>query len=126
MAKISRPQVNLRSTDSVAPSRYALRQLLSRQSHKKNLARRIGASMGQLIDGEWRNEPPPASGSGEFVRAPSTFRNWIKAGGDCEYPAMPGRYHLYAARACPWCHRTLIARVAKRLENIVSISFVEP
>ena len=82
--------------------------------------------MGQLIDGEWRNEPPPPSGSGEFVRTPSTFRNWVKAGSASEYPAMPGRYHLYVARACPWCHRTMIARVAKRLESVVSSSFVEP
>ncbi|HEV7441710.1 MAG TPA: hypothetical protein VGO18_03900, partial [Steroidobacteraceae bacterium] len=82
--------------------------------------------MGQLIDGEWRNEPPPAGGSGEFVRAPTTFRNWIQAGSACEFPAMPGRYHLYVARACPWCHRTMIARVAKRLQSVVSISFVEP
>jgi putative glutathione S-transferase len=82
--------------------------------------------MGQLIDGEWRNEPLPATGSGEFVRAPSTFRNWVKAGDASDYPAIPGRYHLYVARACPWCHRTMIARVAKQLESIVSISFVEP
>jgi putative glutathione S-transferase len=81
--------------------------------------------MGQLIDGEWRNEPLPGSSSGEFLRPSSTFRNWIRAG-DGEYAALPGRYHLYVARACPWCHRTMIARVFKRLENIVSISFVEP
>lgn len=81
--------------------------------------------MGQLVDGEWRNQPLPVSGSGEFVRASSTFRNWVCAG-DAEFPAVPGRYHLYVSRACPWCHRTMIARVAKRLENIISISYVEP
>jgi putative glutathione S-transferase len=81
--------------------------------------------MGQLIDGEWRNEPPRASGSGEYVRPSSTFRKQIVAG-DGEFPALPGRYHLYVARACPWCHRTMIARVAKRLENLISVSFVEP
>ena len=81
--------------------------------------------MGQLIDGEWCNETLPVNGAGQFIRPSSTFRNWVRAG-DGEYPALPGRYHLYVARACPWCHRTMIARVAKRLENIVSISFVEP
>lgn len=81
--------------------------------------------MGVLIDGEWRAEPPQVRPTGEFVRATSTFRNWVRAG-DTEYAALPGRYHLYVSRACPWCHRTMIARVAKRLEGIVSISFVEP
>ena len=80
--------------------------------------------MGQLIDGEWRNSPLPTSGSGEFLRPSSTFRNGISAGGP--FPPLPGRYHLFVARACPWCHRTLLARVAKRLENIVSVSYVEP
>jgi putative glutathione S-transferase len=81
--------------------------------------------MGQLIDGEWRNESPRVSGTGEFVRPSSSFRKKIVAG-EGEFPALPGRYHLYVARACPWCHRTMIARVAKRLENLISISFVEP
>jgi putative glutathione S-transferase len=82
--------------------------------------------VGHLIDGEWRSDPPSAGGSGEFVRQSSAFRNRITAGTHAEFPALPGRYHLYVSRACPWCHRTMIARVAKRLENIISISFVEP
>jgi len=82
--------------------------------------------MGQLIDGEWRSTPLPVDSAGEFVRAASTFRHWIGSPDQPDFPAVPGRYHLYVARACPWCHRTMIARVAKRLENIVSISFVEP
>ena len=82
--------------------------------------------MGQLIDGEWHAEPLAVGSSGEFLRPASTFRNWVRAGDGPDFPALPGRYHLYVARACPWCHRTMIARVAKRLENIVSISYVEP
>jgi putative glutathione S-transferase len=82
--------------------------------------------MGQLIDGEWHSEPLTVSSSGEYLRPASTFRNWVRMGDGPEFPAVPGRYHLYVARACPWCHRTMIARVAKRLENIVSISYVEP
>jgi glutathionyl-hydroquinone reductase len=81
--------------------------------------------VGKLVDGEWRTEAPRQSGSGEYLRPSSLFRNQIVAG-DGDFPALPGRYHLYAARACPWCHRTMIARVAKRLENLVSISYVEP
>lgn len=81
--------------------------------------------MGQLIDGEWHPEPLALSGNGEYVRPSSTFRHQVEAG-DGEFPALPGRYHLYVSRACPWCHRTMIARTAKQLENIVSVSYVEP
>jgi len=83
--------------------------------------------MGMLIDGEWHDAPLVAhSGSGEFVRQTSAFRNQITADGSSGFKAAPGRYHLYVSRACPWCHRTMIYRVMKRLENIISIGFVEP
>jgi glutathionyl-hydroquinone reductase len=82
--------------------------------------------MGLLIDGEWHSAPPARGDSGEFVRQTSTFRHQITADGSSGFKAEAGRYHLYVARACPWCHRTMIYRVLKRLENVVSISFVEP
>src|SRR5262249_31687875 len=63
---------------------------------------------------------------GEFVRTRSIFRNWITADGSSRYPAEPGRYRLYVSLACPWAHRTLIARSLKKLEEIVSVSVVEP
>lgn len=70
--------------------------------------------------------------NGEFVRADSTFRNWItpdgSAGpsGDAGFRAQPGRYHLYISYACPWAHRTLILRKLKQLEDIISVSVVHP
>jgi glutathionyl-hydroquinone reductase len=82
--------------------------------------------MGMLIDGEWHNVPPAQSGSGEFVRQTSAFRKQITADGSSGFKAQAGRYHLYVARACPWCHRVIIYRVLKRLENVISVSFVEP
>jgi putative glutathione S-transferase len=82
--------------------------------------------MGLLIDGEWRTDPPPEGGSGEFVRQASAFRNRVTADGSSGFKAAAGRYHLYVARACPWCHRTMIYRVLKKLEEIISISYVEP
>src|SRR5260370_8175482 len=48
------------------------------------------------------------------------------ADGSSGFPAAPGRYHLYLALACPWCHRTLLFRTLKRLEGVISVSFVEP
>lgn len=82
--------------------------------------------MGMLIDGEWHSEPPDLGGSGEFVRQTSTFRYQVTADGSSGFKAQAGRYHLYVSRACPWCHRAMIYRVLKRLENIVSISYVAP
>jgi glutathionyl-hydroquinone reductase len=83
--------------------------------------------MGMLIDGEWQSAPLTQSGgAGEFVRQTSTFRNQITADGSSGFKAEPGRYHLYVSRACPWCHRTMLYRVLKRLEGLITISFVEP
>ena len=82
--------------------------------------------MGQLIDGEWHAGQAFARETGEFVRQVSRFRDWISAEATSRFKAEPGRYHLYVARACPWCHRTLIMRALKRLEDFVSVSYVEP
>ncbi|GAC1486028.1 MAG: glutathione S-transferase family protein [Solirubrobacteraceae bacterium] len=57
---------------------------------------------------------------GAFVRAPSDFREQV-----WERPAA-GRYHLYVAAACPWSHRTMIVRELLGLQELVSISYVDP
>lgn len=70
--------------------------------------------------------------TGTFRRWVSTFRNWITPDGspgptgDGGFPAEPGRYHLYVSYACPWAHRTLLGRVLKGLEHLVSVSVVHP
>lgn len=69
---------------------------------------------------------------GEFIRNESRFRNWVSAGEDAErgdasdFPDESGRYHLYVSYACPWAHRTLICRVLKGLEDVISVSVVHP
>jgi putative glutathione S-transferase len=69
---------------------------------------------------------------GEFIRATSSFRNWItkdgNAGptGDGGFAAEPDRYHLYISHACPWAHRTMIFRALKGLEDMISVSVVHP
>jgi len=40
--------------------------------------------------------------------------------------AEPGRYHLYAARPCPFCHRITITRALKGLEDVISMSVLDP
>ncbi|MHB8658121.1 MAG: glutathione S-transferase family protein [Solirubrobacteraceae bacterium] len=63
---------------------------------------------------------------GAFMRQESTFRGWVSADGSTEWAPARGRYHLYVARACPWAHRTIIARQVMGLEQALGISFVDP
>jgi putative glutathione S-transferase len=67
-----------------------------------------------------------AADDGSFVRQDSRFRGWVTADGSSGFPAQPGRYHLYVARACPWAHRTIIGRMLMGLDDAISISFVDP
>ena len=60
------------------------------------------------------------------VKQPDSFRHWITADGSSGFKAEPDRYHLYISLACPWACRTLIFRKLKKLENIISISIVDP
>ncbi len=63
---------------------------------------------------------------GSFQRQESVFRQWVTADGGGDFPPMAGRYHLYVARACPWAHRTLIARRLMGLEDAIGVSYVDP
>jgi putative glutathione S-transferase len=83
--------------------------------------------MGKLVEGTWTDVwyDTKASG-GRFVRADSSFRDWVRADGSTRFAPERGRYHLYVSFACPWAHRTLIYRKLKRLEDVVSVSVVKP
>ncbi len=87
--------------------------------------------MGISIDGVWHDHWYDTSETGgRFVRKESSFRNWVTADGSPGptgvggFPAEAGRYHLYVSHACPWAHRTMIARRLKGLEGLVSVSVV--
>jgi putative glutathione S-transferase len=83
--------------------------------------------MGLLVDGQWKDVwYDTANTGGRFVRQDSAFRSRITADGSSGYPAVSGRYHLYVSLACPWAHRTLIARRLKGLEDHISVSVVHP
>lgn len=62
---------------------------------------------------------------GSFNRAPSSFRNFISADPDSQFPAEKGRYALYLSPLCPWAHRTIIVRTIKGLEDIVDLYEVD-
>ncbi|MEJ5083090.1 glutathione S-transferase family protein [Ochrobactrum sp. MYb379] len=88
-----------------------------------------------LVDGKWTEDWQPVQAKDEkggFVRQISGFRNWVtpdgSAGptGEAGFKAEAGRYHLYVAYICPWASRTLIGRKLKGLEDVISLSVVEP
>lgn len=87
--------------------------------------------MGLLINGVWHDQwYDTSSTKGKFVRQKQQFRNWITPDGQSGitgkggFQAEVGRYHLYVSYACPWAHRTLIFRVLKGLEEMISVSVV--
>ena len=89
--------------------------------------------MGRLVEGQWQDVwYDTKSTRGHFKRSQSQFRNWITADGTPGpsgrggFKAEAGRYHLYVSYACPWAHRTLIFRRLKQLEELVSVSVVNP
>ncbi|GAB3324130.1 glutathione S-transferase family protein [Haliea atlantica] len=89
--------------------------------------------MGMLVNGEWRDVwYDTESHGGHFQREDARFRHWVTedgaAGptGEAGFRAASGRYHLYVSLACPWAHRTLIARKLKGLEPHIDISIVSP
>jgi putative glutathione S-transferase len=60
---------------------------------------------------------------GEFVRGVSGFRAWIGSG---DFPAEPGRYHLFVALNCPWCHRVSLARNMLGLQDSLTMDVLFP
>ena len=83
--------------------------------------------MGQLIEGTWYDEDHfPTDAKGAFVRKSASFRHQVRADGSTAFAPAAGRYHLYIAYACPWAHRTLIARALLGLEDVISISVCHP
>jgi putative glutathione S-transferase len=87
--------------------------------------------MGLLQNGKWVDQwYDTASTGGRFVRNESQFRNWITQDGSAGpsgiggFQAEKDRYHLYVSHACPWAHRTMIFRILKGLEEMISYSVV--
>ncbi len=88
--------------------------------------------MGLLKEGKWIDEWYDTTASeGKFIRQDAMFRNWVTTDGSAGlsgrggFKAEPDRYHLYISLACPWAHRTLIFRVLKGLDQMISISVVD-
>lgn len=78
--------------------------------------------MGRLVDGVWQSGAL-VSAAPIYVRDAASRRGRV---GTPDHPIEAGRYHLYAAYACPWAHRTLIARALRGLDEVVGVSFADP
>jgi len=88
-----------------------------------------------LKNGRWDVDWHPVQAKdadGRFLRQTSSFRRWITADGG---PGPEGqeavkaerdRYRLYLAYVCPWASRALAARALKGLDDVISVSVVEP
>lgn len=88
-----------------------------------------------LVNGIWQENWQPVQSKdkqGRFIRQTSSFRNWVtpdgSAGptGEAGFKAERNRYHLYVAYICPWASRALMARAIKGLEDIISVTVVNP
>ena len=83
--------------------------------------------MGRMVNGEWhKGWHDNKKTKGRYQRATTSFRNFITADGSSGFKAEPGRYHLYVSHACPWAHRTMIFRALRKLEDVISVSVVDP
>ncbi len=83
-------------------------------------------ALGQLVEGKWVSKREQEDSKGRFLRPSTTFRDRITADGSSGFKAEAGRYHLYISWACPWANRTAILRTLKGLEDVISLSVVDP
>jgi putative glutathione S-transferase len=80
-----------------------------------------------IIDGVWRGDIEPDSAIREkMAQWHGAFASMITAGANAAFPPEAGRYHLYASPACPYAHKTLVARALLGLEEAVPVSIVHP
>jgi len=88
-----------------------------------------------LVEGQWTADWQPVQakdGKGRFIRQESQFRHWITPDGgpgptgEGGFAAEPDRYHLFVALICPWASRAVMTRILKKLEQVVSISVLDP
>lgn len=81
--------------------------------------------MKAMVEGLWRTDAAPTPAYREAAER-SRFRDWVRADGSSGFAAEPGRYHLYVCYACPFAHRTLLGRSLLGLEDVISISVLDP
>ena len=76
--------------------------------------------MGHFIEGEWQPGFYKPDSGGNFVRTQTVYRNSLE-----KEALQKKRYLLYVSLACPWAHRTLIARSLLGLKNQIDVAVVD-
>ncbi|MEO1796195.1 MAG: glutathione S-transferase C-terminal domain-containing protein [Pseudomonadota bacterium] len=79
--------------------------------------------MSKIATEESQTDAAARRARGEFVRGISAHRHSI---GDPDFPPEPGRYHLFVALNCPWCHRVTLARAVLGLEEAITMNVAFP
>lgn len=60
------------------------------------------------------------------ARKRTGFQEHVRADATSAFPAERGRYHLYVSHACPYSARTVLVRCVKQLQDVVSMSALNP
>lgn len=83
-----------------------------------------GRSADDIAIQESQTDAHERRAKGEFVRGVSRFRSEL--GDATGFPPQPGRYHLFVALNCPWCHRVTLARNVLGLGDAVTMDVAFP
>ena len=67
-----------------------------------------------------------SSSGGDYDRDTDYITDRILDDPDADWPVVPGRYRLVAARACPWANRSIIVRRLLGLEDVISMGLCGP
>ena len=76
--------------------------------------------MGHFVEGEWHSGFYKSDADGHFVRPATTYRQPLE-----KEALFKKRYLLYVSLACPWAHRTLIARSLLGLKSQLEVAVVD-
>lgn len=60
------------------------------------------------------------------ARKRNGFQQRVSADANSPFPAERGRYHLYVSHACPYSARTVLVHCVKLLQDVVSMSALDP
>lgn len=60
------------------------------------------------------------------ARKRNGFQEHVSADANSTFPAERGRYHLYVSHACPYSARAVLVRCVKQLQDVVSMSALDP
>lgn len=82
--------------------------------------------MGRMVDGQWTTTWYIPSTEGHFQRPETQFREVVVDDPTARFHVEANRYHLYLSEACPWAHRVSLTRRLRGLEDVITVTHVDP